>query len=52
MTRFDSVNGDLRGRDAAQYGGGHGHAGRQRLRRYQLPEQSPLLVDIAADGEG
>ncbi len=25
---------------------------RQRLRREQLPEQPPLFVDIAADGEG
>jgi len=43
---------DLGGWDAAQCGCGHGHVGGQRLRRYQLSEQSPLLVDIAADGEG
>ena len=52
MARFDSVDGDLGGRDAAQCGCGHGHVGGQRLRRYQLPEQSPLLVDVAVGGEG
>ena len=30
---FDSVDGDLGGRDAAQCGCGHGHVGGQRLRR-------------------
>jgi hypothetical protein len=30
----------------------HGHPGGQRLRRYQLPELSPLLVDIDFGGEG
>ena len=49
---FDSVDGDLGGRDAAQRGGGHGDLGGQRLRRGQLPEQPPLLVDIAVGGEG
>ena len=52
MAGFDSVDGDLGGRDAAECGGGHGHAGGQRLRRCQLPEQPPLLVDVAAGGEG
>ncbi len=52
MARFDSVNCDLGSWDAAQCGCGHGHIGGQRLRRYQLSEQSPLLVDIAVDGEG
>ena len=52
VARFDSVDRDLGGRDAAQCGCGHGHVGGQRLRRQQLSEQSPLLVDIAADGEG
>ena len=52
MARFDSVDCDLGSWDAAQCGCGHGHIGGQRLRRYQLSEQSPLLVDIAADGEG
>ena len=52
MARFDSVDCDLGGWDAAQSGCGHGHVGRQRLRRYQLSEQPPLLVDIAVDGEG
>ena len=33
MARFDSVDGDLGGRDAAQCGCGHGHVGGQRLRR-------------------
>ena len=49
---FGSVDGDLGGRDAAQRGCGHGHAGGQRLRRYQFPEQSPLLADIDVGGEG
>jgi hypothetical protein len=52
MARFDSVDGDLGGWDAAQCGWGHGHVGGQRLRRQQLPELSPLLVDVAAGGEG
>ena len=52
VARFDSVDGDLGGRDAAQCGCGHGHVGGQRLRRYQLAEQSPLLADVAAGGEG
>src|SRR6266567_4090346 len=52
MARFDSVDGDLGGWDAAQCGCGHGHVGGQRLRRYQLPKLSPLLVDVAAGGEG
>ena len=52
VARFDSVDGDLGGRDAAQCGRGHGHLSGQRLRRYQLSEQSPLLVDTAADGQG
>jgi hypothetical protein len=52
MARFDSAYGDLGGWDAAQYGCGHGHVGRQRLRRYQLPEQPPLLADVDAGGEG
>ena len=52
VARLDSVDGDLGGRDAAERGCGHGHLGGQRLRRQQLPEQPPLLVDIAAGGEG
>ena len=52
VARFDSADGDLGGWDAAQCGCGHGHLDGQRLRRQQLTEQSPLLVDIAADGEG
>jgi hypothetical protein len=36
----------------AQSGCGQGHVGGQRLRRQQLPELSPLLVDVAAGGEG
>jgi len=52
VARFDSVDCDLGGLDTAQCGRGHGHVGGQRLRRYRLSEQSPLLVDIAADGEG
>ena len=49
---FDSVDGDLGGWDAAQRGGGHGHAGGQRLRRGKLREQPPLLADVAAEREG
>jgi hypothetical protein len=52
VARFDSVDGDLGGWDTAQCGRGHGYLGGQRLRRYQLSEQSPLLVDTAADGQG
>ena len=52
MARFDSVDCDLGGRDAAQCGCGHGHVGGQRLRRGQLAEQSPLLADVAVGGEG
>jgi hypothetical protein len=52
MARFDSVDGDLGGWDAAQCARGHGHVGGQRLRRQQLGEQSTLLVDIAVGGEG
>ena len=52
VTRFDAVDCDLGGRDAAQCGCGHGHVGGQRLRREQLPEQSPLLVDVGVGGEG
>jgi hypothetical protein len=33
VVRFDSVDGDLGGWDAAQCGGGHGHVGGQWLRR-------------------
>jgi hypothetical protein len=51
VARFDSVDGDLGGWDTAQCGRGHGHVGGQRLRRNRLSKQSPLLVDIAADGE-
>jgi hypothetical protein len=49
---FDPVDRDLGGRDAAQCGRGHGHLGGQGLRRQQLPELSPLLVDIAYCGKG
>ncbi len=52
MARFDSVDCDLGSWDAAQCGCGHGHIGRQRLRRCQLSEQSPLLAYVVADGEG
>jgi len=52
MARFDSVDGDLGGGDAAQCGGGHGHVGGQRLRGGQLPEQPPLLADVAVEREG
>ena len=48
---FDAADGDLGGRDAAQFGGGHGHAGGQRLRREQLPQLPPLLVHVAGGGE-
>jgi hypothetical protein len=52
VARFDSVDCDLGGWDAAQCGRGHGHVGGQRLRRQQFSEQSPLLVDIAVGREG
>ena len=52
VTRFDSVHHDLRGRDAAENGCGHGHIGGQRLRRCQLPEQPPLLADVEVGGDG
>jgi hypothetical protein len=52
MAGFGSVDGDLGGRDAAQCGCGHGHAGRQRLRRCQLREQPPQLADVGVGGEG
>jgi hypothetical protein len=52
MAGFDSVDGDLGRRDAAQRGGGHGHAGRQRLRRGLLREQPPQLADAHVGGEG
>jgi hypothetical protein len=52
VARFDSVDGDLGGGDAAQYGCGHAHVGGQRLRRRQLPQQPPLLADAEAGREG
>jgi len=52
MAMFDPVDGDLGGWNAAQRGCGHGDLGGQRLRRRELLELSPLLVDVAADGEG
>ena len=48
---LDCAGRDLGGGDAAQFGCGHGHAGGQWLRRCQFGEQSPLLADVAADGE-
>jgi hypothetical protein len=52
MARFDSVDRDLGGGDAAQRGCGHGHVGGQRLGRGQLPEQLPLLADVHVGGKG
>jgi hypothetical protein len=52
LARFDPVHGDLGRRNATQRGSVHGHVGRQRLRRQQLFQQSPLLLDIAVGGEG
>jgi hypothetical protein len=52
VARFDSVDCDLGGWDAAQRGRGHGYVGWQRLRRQQLSEQPPLLIDIGVGGEG
>ena len=52
VARFDPVDRDLGGWDAAQCGCGHDHVGRQRLRREQLFQESPLLVDVAVGGEG
>jgi hypothetical protein len=51
MAGFDSVDGDLGGRDAAECGCDHGHVGGQRLRRCQLPEPPLLLAYVAASGE-
>jgi hypothetical protein len=51
VARLDSVDGDLGNRDAAQCGCGHGDLGGERLRRCQLPEQSPLLADVDVGGE-
>jgi len=51
VARFDPVNGDLGGRNAAQRGCGHCDLGRERLRRQQLFQESPLLLDIAVRGE-
>jgi hypothetical protein len=47
-----TVDCDLGGRDAAQCGWGHGDVRGQRLRREQFSENAPLLIDVAADGEG
>ena len=52
MARFGSVDRDLGGWHAAQFGCGHGYVGRQRLRRGQLAEQPPLLADVDVGGEG
>jgi hypothetical protein len=52
MAGFDSADGDLGGRDAAQRGCGHGHTGGQWLRRYQFPELPPVLAGVAVGGEG
>jgi hypothetical protein len=52
VARLGSVDGDLGGRDAAQFGCCHGHAGGQRLRGYQLGEQPPLLADAEAGRKG
>ena len=49
LARFDSINRDLGGTDTTQCGFGDGHIRRQGLRRYRLSEQSPLLIDTAAD---
>jgi hypothetical protein len=51
VASFDSVDCDLGRWDGMQGGCGHGYIGGQRLRRCQLAEQSPLLIDIASDGE-
>ena len=52
MAGFDSVDGDLSGGHATQCGGGHSHAGGQRLRRGKLREALPLLADVAVEREG
>ncbi len=52
MARFDSVDRDLGGRDAAKRGCGHGYVGGQRLRRQYLPQLPPLLVDVTVGREG
>jgi len=52
MARFDAADCDLGGWDAAQYGCGHGYIGGQRLRRYHLSQQPPLLAQVDVGGEG
>jgi hypothetical protein len=52
VATFDFVDRDLGGSDAVKCGFGHGYVGGQWLRRYGLSEQTPLLIDTAADGEG
>ncbi|HXJ63618.1 MAG TPA: hypothetical protein VNN79_07670 [Actinomycetota bacterium] len=52
MARFDSVDRDLGRRDAAECGCGHGDFSRQRLRRNQLAELSPLLIDAGVGRKG
>ena len=52
VARFDSGDRDLGGWDTAQHDSVRGDLGGQRLRRQQLPEQSPLFDDVAAGGEG
>jgi hypothetical protein len=51
VARLDPVDRDLGRSDAPECGFGHGHLGRQRLRRQQLFQESPLLLDIAVRGE-
>jgi hypothetical protein len=48
----EDSDGDLGGRDAAECGGGHGHVGRQRLRRCQLALSGTATVRGLADIAG
>jgi len=52
MAGFASGDGDLGGRNAAECGGGHGHVGRQRLRRCQLALSGTAAVRGLADIAG
>jgi hypothetical protein len=49
---LDSADGDVGRRDGPKRGLGHGDIGGQRLRRRELPEQSPLLTDADVGRQG
>jgi hypothetical protein len=51
MARLNAGDGDLGDRDAAQRAPGHGQVRGQRLRRNQLLQSPPLLVDVGVGRE-